>query len=139
MISSSLPSVNNEEDIKPISPSMLTLGRELEILGKYTGQDVDLQEMYNHRSKNLENFLKTCPDKFLKHVLIFLKDVPKNVIKFSRFVFDYFCLIIFSQENSRTFSGTPFKHIFRSFSVNFQDRCPGISRTFFGSFFRTPL
>ena len=74
-------SSDNEEDIKPISPSMLTLGRELEILGKYTGQDVDLQEMYNHRSKNLENFLKTWTALYLQNLSPTKKWLEKNPYK----------------------------------------------------------
>ena len=60
---------------------MLTLGRELEILGKYTGQDVDLQEMYNHRSKNLENFLKTWTALYLQNLSPTKKWLEKNPYK----------------------------------------------------------
>ena len=48
----------SDDDMKPVSPSMLTIGREIEILGEYTGKDPTLQQLYHHRTKTIEDFLK---------------------------------------------------------------------------------
>merc|ERR1712218_450698 len=60
-------STDNMEDMKPISPSLLTIGREIEILGDYTGKDPNLQEIYHHRTKTIENFLKNWTALYLQN------------------------------------------------------------------------
>ena len=51
-------SSDSDEDMKPISPSLLTIGREIEIIGDYTGKDPKLKELYNYRTKTVTNFLQ---------------------------------------------------------------------------------
>ena len=69
------------EDMKPISPSLLTIGREIEILGNYTGKDPKLQELYNHRTKTIEDFLKNWTALYLQNLSPTNKWLEKNPYK----------------------------------------------------------
>ena len=74
-------STDNMEDMKPISPSLLTIGREIEILGNYTGKDPKLQELYNHRTKTIEDFLKNWTALYLQNLSPTNKWLEKNPYK----------------------------------------------------------
>ena len=74
-------STDNMEDMKPISPSLLTIGREIEVLGDYTGKDPKLQEIYHHRTKTIENFLKNWTALYLQNLSPTKKWLEKNPYK----------------------------------------------------------
>ena len=74
-------SSDNMEDMKPISPSLLTIGREIEILGNYTGKDPKLQELYNHRTKTIEDFLKNWTALYIQNLSPTKKWLEKNPYK----------------------------------------------------------
>ena len=67
--------------MKPVSPSLLTIGREIEPLGEYTGQDVDLQELYSHRTKTIEEFLKNWSALYLQNLSPTKKWLERNPYK----------------------------------------------------------
>ena len=69
------------DDMKPVSPSMLTIGREIEILGEYTGKDPTLQQLYHHRTKTIENFLKNWTALYLQQLSPTKKWLEKNPYK----------------------------------------------------------
>ena len=69
------------EDMKAVSPSLLTIGREIEILGEYTGKDPKLQELYHHRSKTIEDFLKNWTALYLQNLSPTKKWLEKNPYK----------------------------------------------------------
>merc|ERR1712020_816321 len=64
-----------------MGPSLLTIGREIEILGNYTGKDPKLKEIYNQRSKTIENFLKTWTALYLQNLSPTKKWLEKNPYK----------------------------------------------------------
>ena len=74
-------SSDNLEDMKPVSPSLLTIGREIEILGEYTGKDPTLQELYHHRTKTIEDFLKNWTALYLQNLSPTKKWLEKNPYK----------------------------------------------------------
>ena len=59
---------DSQDDMQPVSPSLLTIGREIEILGDYQGKDPTLQELYNHRKKTIEDFLKNWVALYLQNL-----------------------------------------------------------------------
>ena len=69
------------EDMKPVSPSLLTIGREIEPLGEYTGKDPSLQELYYHRTKTIEDFLKNWTALYLQNLSPTKKWLEKNPYK----------------------------------------------------------
>ena len=69
---------DSEDDMKPISPSLLTIGREIEILGEYQGKDPDLLELYNHRTKTVTDFLKNWTALYLQNLSPTKKWLTKN-------------------------------------------------------------
>ena len=74
-------STDNMEDMKPISPSLLTIGREIEPLGEYTGKDPNLEELYNHRTKTIKNFLTNWTALYLQNLSPTKKWLEKNPYK----------------------------------------------------------
>ena len=74
-------SSDNLEDMKPVSPSLLTIGREIEILGEYTGKDPTLQVLYHHRTKTIEDFLKNWTALYLQNLSPTKKWLEKNPYK----------------------------------------------------------
>ena len=74
-------SSDNMEDMKPVSPSLLTIGREIDILGDYNGQDPTLQELYYHRTKTIEDFLKNWTALYLQNLSPTKKWLEKNPYK----------------------------------------------------------
>ena len=74
-------SSDNMEDMKPVSPSLLTIGREIEPLGEYTGKDPSLQELYYHRTKTIEDFLKNWTALYLQNLSPTKKWLEKNPYK----------------------------------------------------------
>ena len=69
---------DSEDDMKPISPSLLILGREIECLGEYQGKDPDLLELYNHRTKTVTDFLKNWTALYLQNLSPTKKWLAKN-------------------------------------------------------------
>ena len=74
-------STDNMEDMKPISPSLLTIGREIEPMGEYTGKDPNLEELYNHRTKTIKNFLTNWTALYLQNLSPTKKWLEKNPYK----------------------------------------------------------
>ena len=74
-------SSDNWEDMKPVSPSLLTIGREIEPLGEYTGKDLNLQDLYHHRTKIIEDFLKNWSALYLQNLSPTKKWLEKNPYK----------------------------------------------------------
>ena len=72
---------DSDDDMKPVTPSMLTIGREIEILGEYTGKDPTLQQLYHHRTKTIENFLKNWTALYLQQLSPTKKWLEKNPYK----------------------------------------------------------
>ena len=72
---------DSDDDMKPVSPSMLTIGREIEILGEYTGKDPTLQQLYHHRTKTIEDFLKNWTALYLQNLSPTKKWLEKNPYK----------------------------------------------------------
>ena len=64
-----------------ITPSLLTIGREIEILGEYTGKDLALQDLYHHRTKTIEDFLKSWTALYLQNLSPTKKWLEKNPYK----------------------------------------------------------
>ena len=71
-------SSDSDEDMKPISPSLLTIGREIEIIGDYTGKDPKLKELYNYRTKIVTNFLHNWTALYLQDLSPTKKWLEKN-------------------------------------------------------------
>ena len=69
------------ETMKPVSPSMLTIGREIEVLGEYTGKDPNLQELYYHRTKTIQSFIKNWTALYLQQLSPTKKWLEKNPFK----------------------------------------------------------
>ena len=69
---------DSEDDMKPISPSLLTIGREIEILGDYQGKDPKLQQLYNHRTKTVTDFLKNWTALYLQNLSPTTKWLKRN-------------------------------------------------------------
>ena len=67
--------------MQPVSPSLLTIGREIEILGDYQGNDPPLQELYNHRKKTIEDFLKNWVALYLQNLSPTNKWLARNPYK----------------------------------------------------------
>ena len=63
------------------TPSLLTIGREIEILGEYTGKDLALQDLYHHRTKTIEDFLKNWTAVYLQNLSTTKKWLEKNPYK----------------------------------------------------------
>ena len=74
-------SSDNMEDMKPVSPSLLTIGREIEPLGEYTGKDSTLQELYHHRTNTIQGFLKNWTALYLQNLSPTKKWIEKNPYK----------------------------------------------------------
>ena len=74
-------SSDNLEDMKPVSPSLLTIGREIEILGEYAGKDPSLEELYHHRTKTIEGFLRNWTALYLQNLSPTQKWLEKNPYK----------------------------------------------------------
>ena len=72
---------DSQDDMQPISPSLLMIGREIEILGDYQGQDPDLQELYDHRKKTLEHFIQNWAALYLQNLSPTTKWLAKNPYK----------------------------------------------------------
>ena len=72
---------DSQDDMQPVSPSLLTIGREIEILGPYVGQDPTLQELYHHRTKTIEDFLKNWTALYLQSLSPTKKWLEKNPYK----------------------------------------------------------
>ena len=72
---------DNQDDMQPISPSLLTIGREIEVLGDYQGKDPDLKELYNHRKETLQGFLKNWTALYLQNLSPTQKWLTRNPYK----------------------------------------------------------
>ena len=72
---------DSQDDMQPILPSLLIIGREIEILGDYQGQDPDLQELYDHRKKTLEHFIQNWAALYLQNLSPTNKWLAKNPYK----------------------------------------------------------
>ena len=70
-----------EDDMKPVSPSLLTIGREIEILGDYQGKDPTLQQLFNHRTKTVTDFLKNWTALYLQNLSPTTKWLTRNPYK----------------------------------------------------------
>ena len=62
----------------PISPSLLAIGREIEILGEYQGKDPKIEELYNHRTKTIQAFIKRWKANYLQTLSPTNKWLAKN-------------------------------------------------------------
>ena len=69
------------DDMKPISPSLLVLGREIDIIGHYTGKDPSLQQLYHHRTKTIEDFLRRWTALYLQNLSPTQKWLTRNPYK----------------------------------------------------------
>ena len=74
-------SSDEHEDMLPVSPSLLTMGREIEILGEYQGKDFKLEELYKYRTKTIEEFIKTWKANYLNSLSPTQKWLEKNPYK----------------------------------------------------------
>ena len=72
---------DSQDDMQPVTPSLLTIGREIEILGDYQGKDPDLQELYNHRMKTIQDFLKNWVALYLQNLSPTNKWLARNPYK----------------------------------------------------------
>ena len=72
---------DSQDDMQPISPSLLMIGREIEILGDYQGKDPDLQELYDHRKKTIEHFIQNWAALYLQNLSPTNKWLAKNPYK----------------------------------------------------------
>ena len=61
-------SSDSEEDMQPISPSLLTIGREIENIGNYEGKDPDLQEIYHNRATLIKKFITNWSALYLQNL-----------------------------------------------------------------------
>ena len=69
------------DDMKPISPSLLTIGREIEIIGDYQGKNPSLKQLYDYRTKVVTNFLKNWTALYLQNLSPTTKWLKKNPYK----------------------------------------------------------
>ena len=74
-------STDSNEDMKPISPSLLTIGREIEIIGDYQGKNPSLKQLYDYRSKVVTDFLKNWTALYLNNLSPTTKWLTKNPYK----------------------------------------------------------
>ena len=72
---------DSQDEMQPISPSLLTIGREIEPLGEYCGKDPTLQELYHHRTKTINNFIKNWTALYLQQLSPTKKWLEKNPYK----------------------------------------------------------
>ena len=72
---------DNQDDMQPISPSLLTIGRETEVMGDYQGQNPNLKELYNHRKETLQHFLKNWTALYLQNLSPTQKWLTRNPYK----------------------------------------------------------
>ena len=72
---------DSQDDMQPVSPSLLTIGREIEPLGEYCGKDPTLQELYHHRMKTINNFIKNWTSLYLQQLSPTKKWLEKNPYK----------------------------------------------------------
>ena len=71
-------SSDSDDDMKPVSPSLLTIGREIEIFGNYQGKDPKLKELYDYRTKTITNFLQNWTALYLQNLSPTTKWLEKN-------------------------------------------------------------
>ena len=71
-------SSDDQDDMLPISPSLLAIGREIEILGEYQGKDPTIEELYNHRTKTIQAFIKRWKANYLQTLSPTNKWLAKN-------------------------------------------------------------
>ena len=71
-------SSDSNDDMKPVSPSLLTIGREIEIIGDYQGKEPKLKELYDHRRKTVTNFLQNWTALYLQDLSPTKKWLEKN-------------------------------------------------------------
>ena len=69
---------DNLDDMLPISPSLLAIGREIEILGEYQGKDPKIVDLYNHRTKTIQDFIKRWRANYLQTLSPTNKWLAKN-------------------------------------------------------------
>ena len=67
--------------MQAISPSLLTIGREIEVLGDYEGKNPTLQELYNHRKETMQDFLKNWTALYLQNLSPTQKWLKRNPYK----------------------------------------------------------
>ena len=72
---------DSQDDMQPVSPSLLTIGREIEPFGEYCGKDPTLQELYYHRTKTITNFIKNFTSLYLQQLSPTKKWLEKNPYK----------------------------------------------------------
>ena len=75
-----LPS-DPKDDIQAISPSLLTIGREIEPLGTYDGSLPDLKEIYHNRNSMLKEFLLNWKVNYLNELSPTKKWLKRNPYK----------------------------------------------------------
>ena len=71
-------SSDSQEDMRAVSPSLLTIGREIEPLGEYTGKEPKLKELYDYRTKTVTNFLQNWTALYLQDLSPTKKWLEKN-------------------------------------------------------------
>ena len=72
---------DSQDDMQAISPSLLTIGREIEVLGDYEGKNPTLQELYNHRKETMQDFLKNWTALYLQNLSPTQKWLKRNPYK----------------------------------------------------------
>ena len=72
---------DSHEDMAPISPSLLTIGREVEPLGTYSGTDPDLEEIYTSRKEMIQEFLVNWKANYLNDLSPTTKWLRRNPYK----------------------------------------------------------
>ena len=72
---------DNKDDMEPISPSLLTIGREIEVLGDYQGKDPDLEELYRQRKETIQEFLNNWTALYLQNLSPTQKWLSRNPYK----------------------------------------------------------
>ena len=72
---------DSHDDMKPISPSLLTIGREIEIIGDYQGKNPSLKQLYDYRTKVVTEFLKNWSALYLQNLSPTTKWLTKNPYK----------------------------------------------------------
>ena len=71
-------SSDSQEDMRAVTPSLLTIGREIEPLGEYTGKEPKLKELYDYRTKTVTNFLQNWTALYLQDLSPTKKWLEKN-------------------------------------------------------------
>ena len=74
-------SSDSHDDMKPISPSLLTIGREIEPLGNYSGSVPELEEIYTDRDNMLQEFLINWKANYLNDLSPTTKWLKRNPYK----------------------------------------------------------